>query len=92
MSPAKAGLFFICITMFNVFEELSWPQFAQLEHIKKLPLNEQVNRFNMYIQDLSIARLNMVQDQPKGDSYLLQEDGFFLLQEDGSKISLPAYA
>ena len=78
--------------MFNIFEELSWPQFTKLEHIKKLPLNEQVNRFNMYIQDLSIARLNQIQNQPKGDSFLLQEDGFFLLQEDGSPILIPAYA
>lgn len=46
----------------------------------------------MYIQDLSIARLNQIQNQPKGDSFLLQEDGFFLLQEDGSPILIPAYA
>ena len=78
--------------MFNIFEEISWPQFQQLNHIRKLPLNEQVTQFNMYLQDLSIARLNWIQDQPKGGPFLLQEDGFFLLQEDGSKIKLPAYA
>jgi len=83
--------------MFNIFEELSWPQFTQLEYIKRLPLNEQVNRFNMYIQDLSIARLNWIQDQPKGPrivgetGFLLQEDLFDLEQEDGNKIIITGF-
>jgi len=83
--------------MFNIFEELSWPQFTKLEHIKKLPLNEQVNRFNMYIQDLSIARLNWIQDQQKGPRIigviggLLQEDLFDLEQENGNKILITGY-
>jgi hypothetical protein len=84
--------------MFNIFEELSWPQFTKLEHIKKLPLNEQVSRFNMYIQDLSIARLNWIQDQQKGPrqivelGFLLQEDLFDLEQEDGNKIIITRHA
>ena len=78
--------------MFNIFEEISWPQFQQFEHIKRLPINEQVTQFNMYLQDLSIARLNWIQDQPKGPrqivelGFLLQEDLFDLLQETGDKI------
>jgi len=77
--------------MFNIFEEISWPQFQQFEHIKRLPLNEQVNQFNMYMQDLSIARLNFIQDQPKGEigsqqGFLQQENLFYILQEDEGKI------
>lgn len=77
--------------MFNIFEEISWPQFQQLNHIRKLPLNEQVTQFNMYLQDLSIARLNWIQDQPKGEigsqqGFLQQENLFYILQEDGGKI------
>ena len=77
--------------MFNIFEEISWPQFQQFEHIKRLPINEQVTQFNMYLQDLSIARLNWIQDQPKGEigsqqGFLQQENLFYILQEDGGKI------
>jgi hypothetical protein len=30
--------------MFNIFEEISWPQYAQMSHIAKLPLQEQINK------------------------------------------------
>jgi len=77
--------------MFNIFEEISWPQFQQFEHIKRLSINEQVTQFNMYLQDLSIARLNWIQDQPKGEigsqqGFLQQENLFYILQEDEGKI------
>ena len=83
--------------MFNIFEEISWLQFQQLEYVKRLPLNEQVTQFNMYLQDLSIARLNWIQDQPKGPrqigeiGVLLQEDLFDLEQENGSKILITGF-
>ena len=38
-------------------EELSWPQFKQLNNIKKLPLNEQVQFYNRYLNDLSTQRI-----------------------------------
>jgi hypothetical protein len=75
----------------NIFEEIFWPQFIQLEYIKRLPLNEQVNQYNQYLYDLSIARQNWITYQNKGpleevENFLLQENGFFLLQENGNKI------
>ena len=84
----------------NIFEELSWPQFKQLNEIRNLPLNEQAKYYNQYIQELTIARQSWIIYQNKGprrtqetqESFLLQEDGFYLLQEDGFKIELPAYA
>ena len=80
--------------MFNIFEELSWPQFNQLPNITRLPLNEQVQHYNQYLFDLSVARQNWIDYQNKGplveeeetEGFLLQEDLFDLLQEDGSKI------
>jgi hypothetical protein len=81
--------------MFNIFEELSWPQFTQLYEMAKLPLNEQVKYYNQYLYDLNIARQNWLSYQNKGpiEKYLAQEefdtayeDYFLILQEDGSKI------
>ena len=98
-SPAKAGLsYFIFQYLYkmNIFEEILWPQFVQFEHIKRLPLNEQVKQYNQYLYDLSVARQNWITYQNKGDviessgslaeGFLLQEDLFDLLQEDGSNI------
>jgi hypothetical protein len=96
-SPAKAGLSYFFLEYLyhmNIFEEILWPQFVQFEHIKPLPLNEQVNQYNQYLFELSITRQNWLAYQNKGPFafteeeifYLLQEDGGFLLQEDGSNI------
>jgi hypothetical protein len=77
----------------NIFEEILWPQFIKIEHISKLPLNEQVVAYKQYVYDLDIARQNWLNYQNKGlfnfteeENFLLQEDLFYLLQEDGSKI------
>ena len=79
----------------QLFEELLWPQFVQLEKIKKLQLHEQVEAYDQYLNELSLARINWLSAQHKGPIYtqdenffdfLLDEDGFFLLLEDGSKI------
>lgn len=87
--------------MFNIFEEISWPLFAQFPHVAKLPLNEQVTAYNQYLFELSEARSNWLAYQNKGPKsniigVLAQEetyiniDGFLdyfaLLQEDGSYI------
>jgi hypothetical protein len=75
--------------MFNIFEEITWPQYAQMSHIAKLPLQEQINQYNQYLFQLSEARQNWLNTQNKGlneENFLLQENGFFLLQENGNKI------
>ena len=77
--------------MFNIFEEISWPQYAQMSHIAKLPLQEQINQYNQYLFQLSEARTSWIVYQNKGPleevkNFLLQENGFFLLQENGNKI------
>lgn len=87
--------------MFNIFEELSWPQFTQLSSITRLPLNEQVQHYNQYLFDLNVARQNWIDYQNKGprsniigvlaqeESYINTDgllDYYALLQEDGSFI------
>jgi hypothetical protein len=76
----------------NIFEEILWPQFVKLDRISKLQLNEQVKEYNQYIYDLSLARQNWLNDQPKGPlskpkpGFLQQENLFYILQENGKKI------
>ena len=83
----------------DIFNEILWPQFIQLDSIKGLPLNEQVNKYNQYIYELNEARHSWISYQNKGKiltiqnvGFLLQEDLFDLEQEDNSKIFITAYA
>jgi hypothetical protein len=87
--------------MFNIFEELTWPQFSQLPNVVKLSLNEQVIQYNQYLFELSEARISWLEYQNKGPqsnvmSALAQEESYInidyqfdyynILQEDGSLI------
>lgn len=77
-----------------IIGELTWQQFKQLNNIRNLPLNEQVRRYNTYLDNLNNEYINWLSKQPKGPrplipqetGFLLQEDLFDLEQEDGSKI------
>jgi len=74
----------------NIFNEILWPQFVQLNEIRNLPLREQVNKYNQYLYELNVSRQNWLNYQNKGpiSNFLLQEDGFDILQEDESKIKI----
>ncbi len=83
----------------DIFNELAWHQFKQLKEVLDLPLNEQVNKYNRYLWELSLARDYYLQYQAKGKrltlqnvGFLLQEDLFNLQQEDGNNIFITAYA
>lgn len=84
----------------DIFNEILWPQFKELNHIRKLPLTEQVEQYNQYLYELNEARISWVIYQNKGPKQLtlqnigvlLQEDLFDLEQEDGSKIYITGYA
>ena len=91
--------------MFNIFEEITWPNYAKLPHIVKLPLQEQVNHYNQYLYQLSEARNSWIVYQNKGPKPLtiqnigflaqeeydpITEDYFTILQEDGSQIYVTA--
>lgn len=92
--------------MFNIFEEITWPQFTQLPHVSRLPLQEQVNSYNQYLFQLSEARQNFIETQNKGPmsniiGALAQEESFInrdnqtdyynILQEDGSLIYVTGF-
>jgi len=64
--------------------EYTWPQFKNLNHIKDLPLQEQISRYRFYLDELS----NQLINQNKGNKkkYLLQENGSYILQQNGNKI------
>ena len=90
----------------NIFEEILWPQFVKIEHVSKLPLQEQVAAYQQYVYDLDVARQNWLAYQNKGlflgqsiqnVGFLAQEefdsitqDYFTILQEDGSSIFVTA--
>jgi len=84
----------------DIFNEILWPQFKELNHIYKLPLTEQVKQYNQYLYELNEARINWITYQNKGQKqltlqnvgFLLQEDLFNLQQEDGNNIFITAYA
>jgi len=85
----------------DIFNEILWPQFIQLNEVSSLPLNEQVKKYNQYLNELQyqrqcyIQQLNWLECSRGGKKpdeviqdvgFLLQEDLFDLEQEDGSKI------
>lgn len=84
----------------DIFRELSWLSFSNLDQVKRLPLNEQARQYNMYMYKLCKARdeyWECMQRGGKSDNpfteyipvasgFLQQEDLYYILQEDGSKI------
>ena len=84
----------------DIFNEIHWLNFRKLPEIQPLSLNEQTRRYNLYINELTYERnayLHWLEGHKKGpktteetppveDAFLLQENGDYLLQEDGSKL------
>ena len=87
----------------DIFNEISWQKFTRISEISLLPLNEQVKKYNLYINELTYKRnanLHWLEGHKKGPKrttiqnigFLLQEDLFDLEQEDNSKIFITGYA
>jgi hypothetical protein len=79
--------------MITPFQDISWIEFSRIPNIIKLPLQEQVRQYNIYMLDLHQAREQWLiqQHEGKGASIqiigvLLQENLFDVLQEDGYQI------
>ncbi len=85
----------------DIFNEIHWLNFRKLSEIQPLSLNEQTRRYNLYINELTYERkvyLHWLEGHKKGprvettptppveEGFLLQEDLFDILQEDGNKI------
>ena len=63
--------------------ELTWQQFKMLAEVRNLNESEQQRRYYFYLDALANERFR----QNKGDTnFILQENGFFLLQEDGNRL------
>lgn len=50
----------------DIFNEIPWQAFQNLEYIKKLPLNEQKEKYDKYISEVELARDYYYQYQVKG--------------------------
>ncbi len=50
----------------DIFNEIPWQAFQNLEYIKKLPLNEQKEKYDEYISELSLAKDYQLNYQVKG--------------------------
>jgi len=75
--------------------EISWQTFQKLLNIQRLSLNEQRLQYHYYIQSLERTRHNSqiqtwdtVPDAGNAFDGLLQENLYFLLQEDGNIIRI----
>jgi len=58
----------------DIHNELTWIQFSQIPHIAKIPLHEQVQYYNQYLYELSVARNNWLMMQSKGAAPQQQEE------------------
>lgn len=70
-------------------EEIPWLHFVKLNHIRKLPLNEQVSAYRQHVCDIEQIRACGGKSKTQivaNIGYLQQEDLNYILQEDGSKI------
>jgi hypothetical protein len=85
--------------MTTPFQDISWIEFSRIPNISKLPLQEQVRQYNIYMLDLHQAREQWMIQQHEGRGasiqiigVLLQENLFDVLQEDGSQILITGIA
>lgn len=72
-----------------IVEEIPWLHFVKLNHIRKLPLNEQVQAYRQHVCDIEQIRACGGKSKTRtiqNVGFLQQEDLFYILQEDGSKI------
>ena len=59
----------------DIFNEIPWQAFQNLEFIKKLPLNEQKEKYDEYISELSLAKDYQLNYQVKGPYPLTASNG-----------------
>jgi len=59
----------------DIFNEIPWQAFQNLEFIKKLPLNEQKEKYDEYISELSLAKDYQLNYQVKGPYPLTASSG-----------------
>jgi CHASE3 domain sensor protein len=65
---------------------VSWQEFTQIPHVKRLSINEQVAQYNQYTAQFNILRTQMLNRGSGPFGYLLQENLAYLTQENGAKL------
>ena len=64
----------------DIFNEILWSQFIQLNEVSSLPLNEQVKKYNQYLNELQhqrqcyIQQLNWLECNKGGKKKTRKED------------------
>ncbi len=69
--------------------DITWTQFKRIQHISRLPLNEQVREYEGYCHWYQMNYTIMCGNGGKSATkpgFLQQEDFSYILQEDGSYI------
>lgn len=81
----------------DMFQDISWLQFSRLPQIKRLPIQEQIHRYNILVEEMCAMKMHHSMKECGGASttttrtivsegFLQQEDLYYILQEDGSRI------
>ncbi len=60
-------------------EEMTWKQFSDLAGIRNLPINEQVRKYNFYLNEIMEARMNYIHHQTQ----VLGGNGVKAVQQEG---------
>ncbi len=75
--------------------DITWTQFKRIQHISRLPLNEQVREYEGYCHWYQMNYTIMCDNGGKSATklttqpgFLQQENFFYILQEDGSYITI----
>ena len=75
-----------------IVEQMPWLHFVKLPQVAKLTLDEQVQSYRKYLCELEMIRVGIEcggrssTKQVVEEGFLQQEDLYYILQEDGSKI------
>ena len=75
-----------------IVEQIPWLHYVKLPQVAKLTLEEQVQSYRKYLCELEVIRVNLecggksATGQIVNEGFLQQEDLYYILQEDGSKI------
>jgi hypothetical protein len=70
---------------------MNWITFRKQPHVQRLNENQQIRLFNLHLHELDQEDYNhWVKGKQQDENVILQENGFYLLQENGSKINIYA--
>jgi hypothetical protein len=78
--------------MYMIIEDIPWLHFVKLPNIAKLPLSEQVQKYRQHLCEVEMIRHSIecggrsTTKTIVQEGFLQQEDLYYILQEDGSKI------